>query len=188
MPLSAQGSHSWICIPAFLGNFGCFPRDLGMSGSLRWDPGDSRIADPKAGAAPGRKNHLEKPIFPGLGWPGAGSSGSRQGLGWIWEYLEPKSQEGHPGPIPEPWNERELLQSGIFPKIPILDPWSRDGGDFLGGEIPNPRLWSSWEPGMNPVNWIPVINWIPVVPRSLGKTGRGGDPLNLGKIPGKSRF
>lgn len=87
-------------------------------------------------AVPRRKNHLEKPIFPGLGWPGAGSSGSRQGLGWFWEYLEPKSREGRPGPVPEPWNERELLQSGIFPKIPILDPWSRDGGDFFWGENP----------------------------------------------------
>lgn len=40
MPLLARGSRLWICIPAFLG---CFPRDLGVPGSLGWDLGDSRI-------------------------------------------------------------------------------------------------------------------------------------------------
>lgn len=237
MPLPAQGSRSWICIPAFLGNFGCFPRDLGMSGSLRWDPGIPGSWIPGQEQLPGgkitwkshfslllrsfpwlgRKNKVEKPFFPGF-WrdfsmdlvsrqfPGGKITWkSRFSLVWAGLELVPPAPARVWDGFGNIWNQnpgRGVLalflspgmsgncsKVGFSPKSPFWIPGAGMGEIFLGGKIPNPRLWSSWEPGMNPVNWIPVINWIPIVPgrpepwktREWGKLGEEETPSIWGK-------
>lgn len=134
-----------------------------------------------------------------LGWPGAGPTRVWGGFGNIWN----QTQQEHPGLIPTLWNVPELLQIGIFPQnslfgkgfsplLPLEPGWGRFFF-FWGGKIPNPRLWSSREPGINSINWIPVINWISVVlgspelwkAQEWGReTGRGlGSPRSPLKSP-----